>query len=237
MDDFSSSDIIIQPHFENIDSFYFVKFNYQKESSPATNSFHFENQILSNKMNHETHNNNNNTNSRRTPSITIENKRTTESTYKNGQTNKQFSPKNNNFIHNTIEQLVQKVFNNENAKPSNLETVAEQSPHNSNPINENKQNGKFIIEDNTSSKMRLYENNISNKQIVQIPKQDKIQCKEVNSNTNKLEIKQSNNQSHDENVDGFNNSCNNKALFVKQIDKGGCWKFKKMLCCFSSSND
>lgn len=48
MDDFSSSDIIIQPHFENIDSFYFVKFNYQKESSPATNSFHFENQILSN---------------------------------------------------------------------------------------------------------------------------------------------------------------------------------------------
>ena len=102
MDDFSSSDIIIQPHFENIDSFYFVKFNYQKESSPTTNSFHFENQILSSEMNHETQNNNNNTNSRQTPSVTIENKRTTESTYKNGQTNKQLLPENNNFIHNTI---------------------------------------------------------------------------------------------------------------------------------------
>ena len=146
MDDFSSSDIIIQPHFENIDSFYFVKFNYQKESSPTTNSFHFENQILSSEMNHETQNNNNNTNSRQTPSVTIENKRTTESTYKNGQTNKQLLPENNNFIHNTIEQLVQKVFHNEKAKPSNLEIVAEQSLHNFNAINENKQlNGLRLV--------------------------------------------------------------------------------------------
>ena len=227
-----------------IASFYFVKFNYQKELSPTTNSFHSlcslnnlnfkENQILSHEMNNEAHNNTN-TNAQRTPSITIENKRTTGSTYKNGH-NKQLSPENNNFIHNTIEQLVQKVFDNEKAKQSNLEVVAEQSPHNSNTVNENKQNGKFITEDNASSKMRLCDNNVNNKQIVQITKQDKTQYKEMNSNSNKLEIKQNNNQTHYDNVEAFNNRCNNKALFVKQIDKGGCWKFKKILCCLSSND-
>ena len=235
MDDIDNNDLIIQPQFENIDSFYFVKFNYHSESFPNSNSIHSSfafknNNSKQNKILFINNNTPNTSNDKQTTSLVIiENKKTNASTYQNDKPNKLHSLETNNHLNPSIDQLVQKVFDIDKIQQKNLDIVVEQSPDGSNTI---KHNNIICL-------------NEHNKRINHNSKQERIEYKEQTNVNDIKEVKQNNSSNQMYNKNEFNSKCNsnsnsntdnNKTIFTKHLSKGKCFQIKKLLCCFSSNN-
>lgn len=235
MGDIDNNDLIIQPQFENIDSFYFVKFNYHSESFPNSNSIHSSfalknNSCKQNQILFINNNTPNTSNDKQTTSLVIiENQKTNASTYQNEKTNKQQSIETNNHLNPSIDQLVQKVFDIDKTQQKNLDIVVEQSPDGSNTI---KHNNKICLNEHNK---RINNHNL---------KQERIEYKEKNNLNDKSEIIQTNNNNQMYNKNEMNSKCNsnnntdnnNKTIFTKHKSKGKCFQVKKLLCCFSSNN-